>query len=435
MHLTDVEKRLLDGNDGRLKQIAMENIVRYAEILGAERLCRVTKATVFCGAHNYLSVCDSDDFHEVFCRMNLGIDEAVRFDATDPDCCIQSCVSPCDQHQHATFGQSEAFFRKNQTFLEEARKAGVIIAGTCAPYLTGWLPVRGEHFVTTESGVTLIGNSLWGAMANSDGIEAAFWSAICGRTPLWGNHLSESRTGTHDVRVAAEINTLFDWDLLGMAVGRQMPGRAIPVVHRNGRAPFKDVNFNKLRQFCTALAVSSSCEMCHLPGITPEARSVADAFGNNPATASLIIEDDDLTAAYEEICTPGDGPVDLVSLGCPHYDIDQIKQVAAALEGKKISSSVHFMVWTVYPIKCMADENGFTQIIEAAGGHIYTSTCPTTIGDPLLKSCSGMVFDSLKQAASVKSSADARIYAGDVASCIAAATTGRWEERLRWHPS
>ena len=431
MHLTAEEQRMLDGRAGRLKQAALANIVRYAVILGAERLCRVTKATVFCGAHNYLSVCESADFHEVFSRMNLAVDEVIPFDDTDADCHVQSCVSPCDQYRYAPLGQSAAFFEKNAYFLEEARRAGVTIAGTCAPYLTGWLPVRGEHFVTTESGVTVIGNSLWGAMGNSDGIEAAFWSAICGRTPLWGNHISENRAGTHDVRVTAKIGTLFEWDLLGTAVGNQIPGRAIPVMHGD----FQNVTFNKLRQFCTSLAVTSSCEMCHIAGITPEAATVADAFRGRPPAAALSIEAGDLETAYAAICDPGGGELDLVSLGCPHYDIDQIKRVAAALKGRKINPNVHFMVWTVYPIKCMADENGYTRIIENAGGHIYTSTCPTTIGEPLLKSCAAMLFDSLKQAASVKSSVNARIHAGDAAQCIEAAISGRWEEYLRWKRS
>lgn len=54
VHLTPEEQEMLDGKQGRLKQVAMENIVRYAQVLGASKLCRVTKATVFCGAHNYL---------------------------------------------------------------------------------------------------------------------------------------------------------------------------------------------------------------------------------------------------------------------------------------------------------------------------------------------------------------------------------------------
>jgi predicted aconitase len=431
VNLSDDEKRMLDGSRGRLKQAAMENILRYAEILGAEALCEVTKATVFCGAHHYLDVCRSDDFHEVFSKMNLGGDRVIPFDETAPGCQVQSCVSPCDRSRYAPLGQTEAFFRKNAYYLDEARKAGVTMVGSCAPYLTGWLPVKGEHFVTTESGVTVIGNSIWGAMGNADGIEAAFWSAICGRTPRWGNHIPENRGGTHLVRVADRVDDLLDWDLLGMAVGTRMPPSAVPVI----QGDFSRVTFTRLRQFCTSLAVTSNCEICHIVEITPEARSVADALRGRPADAEIRIADQDLGPAYEAVCDPGEGEVTLVSLGCPHYDIEQIKRVAAALEGKRISPHVHFMVWTVYPVKCMADENRYTQIIERAGGHIYTGTCPTTIGPCLLDSHSAMVFDSLKQAASVRSGATGRIHVGAVDQCIQAAVRGHWGEELRWKRS
>ncbi len=61
---------LCDLADKCHKQAALQNIVRYAEILGAESLCSVTKATVFCGAHHYLGACKSGDFDLVFFRLN-----------------------------------------------------------------------------------------------------------------------------------------------------------------------------------------------------------------------------------------------------------------------------------------------------------------------------------------------------------------------------
>jgi predicted aconitase len=428
VRLEDYEKRLLSGEEGRLKQICLENILRYAEVLGADELCEVTKATVFCGAHNYLNVKPSDSPDEVFSRMNLAVDEIVPFDSTYENCYIQSCVAPCDQYENEPFTQSAEFFQKNSEFLEQARRAGVIITGTCAPYLTGWLPIRGEHFVTTESGVTVMGNSIWGAMGNSDGIEAAFWSAICGRTPKWGNHVEENRGATHVVEVHAEVNSLLEWDLLGRAVGDPLVTRAVPVISGD----FRGVTFQKLRQLCTTLAISSNCEMCHLAGYTPEARSVEDALRGKKPAGTLVVDESALQQAYEAVCDPGDGEIDFVSLGCPHYDIDQIKRVCDYLQGKRISPNVHFMLWTVYPLKAMADENGYTRIIEQAGGHIYTSSCPGTIGKVFLRNYSGLVFDSLKQAGSVKPETSNPVYFGDVQACIDAAVSGRWEEKHRW---
>ncbi len=428
LRLTDYENEVLGGAEGRLKQVSLENIVRYATILGAEELCEVTKATVFCGAHNYLSVCESNDIDTVFSRMNLAVDGTIPFDRTYENSYIQSCVCPCDQSEHESFGQTAAFFAKNAEYLEQARKAGVIIAGTCAPYLTGWLPVRGEHFVTTESSVTLMGNSLWGAMGNSDGIEAAFWSAICGRTPRWGNHVEANRAGTHLVLVEAEVDTVLEWDLLGQAVGVALPSGAIPVI--SGR--FSSVTFQKLKQFYTTLAVSSNCEMCHIVGVTPEARTVYDAFRGKQSAGTITIDERAMVESYEAACDPGVGAIDFVSLGCPHYDIDQIKAVSRHLEGKRVPAGVNLMIWTVYPIKAMADVNGYTSIIEDAGGHIYTGSCPSSMGSVFLDSYKGQVFDSVKQAGSVRSGTEGAVYYGDWRSCLDAAVAGRWEEGHRW---
>jgi cis-L-3-hydroxyproline dehydratase len=428
MKLTPYEESVLNGLHGRLVQVALENIIRYADVLGATELCEVTKATVFCGAHHYLNFCNTDNFHELFTKMNLGKDEIIPFNQTYPNCYTQSCVSPCDQFSFDSLHQSKKYFDKNTSYLEECRKAGVTIAGSCAPYLTGWLPVKGEHFVTTESGVTAIGNSLWGAMGNSDGIEAAFWSSICGRTPLWGNHIEENRKATHHVVVEANIDHLIEWDLLGKAVGMKLPSSSIPVVDGH----FKSVNFTKLAQFFTTILMSSNCELCHVSGITPEARDVSDAFKGSPSHGDWVVTNKDLQYAYDLMCDEGAQSVDFVSLGCPHYNIDLIKKAAEYIEGKKINPNVHFMIWTVYPIKAMADLNGYTRIIEEAGGKIYTSSCPTTVGNIFLDHYSGFVFDSYKQARSVKSDTDKPVFYGDMKTCIDVAVSGRWEVENRW---
>jgi hypothetical protein len=125
LRLSGEEQDILDGRQGRLKQVCLQNIVRYAGILGAEELCPVGRATVFCGAHRYLEVCGSGDFDEVFSRMNLAVEEPIPFDRTCPGCAVQSDVSACERRAWRPLGQRRAFFRKNRRFLERARRAGV----------------------------------------------------------------------------------------------------------------------------------------------------------------------------------------------------------------------------------------------------------------------------------------------------------------------
>ncbi len=429
MKLTPYEQEMLDGTHGRLKQVALENIVSYAEILGADELCTVTKATVFCGNHAYQSACNAPDFETVFTEMNLCRSEKIVFDEIAPECHAQTCVAPCDMYDYKTFNQSEEFFNRNNYFVEECSKAGVIIAGTCSPYLNGWIPVKGEHFVTTESSMTTLGNSLWGACCNSDGIEAAFWSAICGRTPKWGYHTDEYRKGTHLVEVKTELHTIIDWEVLGTAIGKKLPPNANPVLV----GEFKNVDFNKIRCFLVALSIASNCRMVHIVGVTPEAATVEMAFGGNEAKDTYVITDEEMQAAYDSCTYPGESDeIELVSLGCPHYDIDQIKKVAEYMKGKKVKDGLLFMVWTEYPIKHMADINGFTKIIEEAGGHIFTSTCPTTIGDVFLSKHKAHVYDSNKQAGSVRSEFDGPVFYTDMYNCMEIAITGTIKEENKW---
>ena len=45
--LTEYEQKMLDGEMGPFKQRAIQKIVDYANALGAEQLCVVSKATVY----------------------------------------------------------------------------------------------------------------------------------------------------------------------------------------------------------------------------------------------------------------------------------------------------------------------------------------------------------------------------------------------------
>jgi predicted aconitase len=221
---------------------------------------------------------------------------------------------------------------------------------------------------------------------------------------------------------------MLEWDLLGKAIGDQLTTGSIPVVSGD----LSGITFDNLRQMLTALAISSNCEMCHIVGCTPEARTVEDAFqGARPREASLI-DGPAIRKAYDAVCTSGESPIDFVSLGCPHYSLYQIQQLAAMLDGRKIHPDVQFTVWTVYPVKAMADENGYTRMVEDAGGSINCGTCPASIGDHLLGRHETMLFDSLKQAEAVTSATNKTVYYADTRACVDAAVKGTFSDRYRY---
>jgi hypothetical protein len=112
---------------------------------------------------------------------------------------------------------------KNLAMLSRFVDSGVILSGTCVPYLLGFIPLAGDHFVSCESSAVLFLNSLMGACGNGDGIEASFCAAVCGYTPLGGMHLPENRRATHVVEIQSQPESVHDWDVLGHAVGNKLP--------------------------------------------------------------------------------------------------------------------------------------------------------------------------------------------------------------------
>jgi hypothetical protein len=95
MRLTPYEQSMLDGKYGRLKQICMGKIIQYAEVLGADELCTVTKATVYMGAHPYLEAVKSDNYDEIFSKMYVCANETIPLTPFAEECFSQTCVGTC----------------------------------------------------------------------------------------------------------------------------------------------------------------------------------------------------------------------------------------------------------------------------------------------------------------------------------------------------
>lgn len=68
----------------------MENICRYAKVLGADELCKVTMSTVFAGSHAYLKAAGNDEVKANFCAMNMASEEVIELDSFSPECMTQT---------------------------------------------------------------------------------------------------------------------------------------------------------------------------------------------------------------------------------------------------------------------------------------------------------------------------------------------------------
>ena len=426
LKLTEYEKGLLAGSEGNGKKKAMEFIVRYANVLGAEELCDVSRATLFIGAQHYLDCYPvNENYKKIFSEFYLCSDEEVDFPDISESCKAQTCAASCDFRNCEKTHMSNEYQKRNLSYINITKNMGVKIVESCTPYYVGWIPMMGEHFVSTESSNVVISNSIFGAMGNSDGVENAVCSAITGRTPKWGMHIKENRYADCLVNIKSRAENMFDWDVIGFTVGRLMPKHVVPVIVGD----FKRPDINSFRQFASTISVTSAAEICHIVGVTPEAQSLEMAVGNKQILHEIDITEEEYEKSVRMIGCEDNGAVDYISIGCPHLALDELKVISEYIGGRKVKGGVELLIWTDYATKEMADVNGYTEAIENAGGYLLTGSCPIVMREESHKHAKAMAMFGAKQAFGIQHQTKVPVYYGDIFQCIDAAISGKWEGR------
>lgn len=424
MHLTEYDLSLLEGAEGTGKQKAMEFIVRYAQVLNADELCDVSRATLFIGAQHYLDCYRHNErYSKIFSEFYLCSEEEAVIPKIAPICKAQTCAAACDFRGYAKTHLSEEYAAKNWSYLKATKSAGVKIVESCTPYYVGWIPLMGEHFVSTESSNVVISNSIFGAMGNSDGVEHAVCAAITGRTPKWGMHIKENRFADCIVNIKCKADDMFDWDVIGFTIGRLLPKHMIPVVCNIHKRP----DINSFRQFASTLSVTSATEICHIVGLTPEAQTLAMAVGTKQILHEINITEEEYYKSIRMIGDGGSGPVDYVSIGCPHLSLDELKTIAEYIDGNKIKNGVELLIWTDYATKEMADVNGYTETIEKSGAYLLCGSCPVVMREKCHSHAKAMAMFGAKQAYSIRNQTNVPVYYGNIYQCIDSAISGEWK--------
>lgn len=276
-----------------------------------------------------------------------------------------------------------------------------------------------------ESSAVIYCNSVLGARTNTEGRESVGAAMLTQRIPCWGYHLDRNRRGSHLVQLRTDVESTADWGLLGYWIGDRVQER-VPVVAGVGKLP----NLARLKHFGAAASSSGGVEMYHLVGITPEAMTAEQAFGGNAPVEVLTFGEREKREAYERINSTGaDRKVDYVMLGCPHYSIEQIWEVAQLLEGRKVHADCELWIFTPRALKSLADQNGYTRTIEAAGGHLMSDSC-SAMSRAAPKGTRVVALDSAKQAHYLPAILGVQAWFGSTAECVEAACTGRWNGGL-----
>jgi predicted aconitase len=428
MKLTDHEKAMLDGREGKARQKAMELLVRYGEALNAERFVDTTNVAGVPGTSNVFlenHFRDPGDRYDViYSRFDLDSDEVVEVPRVSVNSChLQGGVDP---ENWETLGAKPEALRISQAGEHSATNRGIKILKTCTPYLAGNVPAKGEHCAWMESSAVVYCNSVLGARTNTEGRESTSAAMLTGKIPDWGFHRDDYRFATHRIDVEVPVESLMDWGMLGYFVG-DVVGERIPVLLGKMSTP----DLIRHKHFGAAAASSGGVEMYHLVGITPEAATLEQALGPNRPVETIRYGQAERRRIYEVLNARGNNKnVDYVMLGCPHAALEQIQEAARLLEGKKVASGCHLWIFTSRVVRALAEKEGLARVIREAGGVLITDTC-SAIGQALPPGTKVAALDSAKQTHYLPAIMGIEAWFGSTQDCIDAALTGKWNGVLR----
>jgi hypothetical protein len=370
MQLLPNEKKILSGSEGRAMQKAMQILAALGEIYGARRMMPVTSVQVAGVSYDNLGEAGLEFLSELADGGGK-----VR---------VQTTLNPAgmDIENWSNLGIDPDFAKKQARILEAFSRMGIPATCTCTPYLIGNLPQFGEHIAWSESSAVCYANSVLGARTNREGGPSALASALTGLTPEYGFHLDEHRLPGMTFQVDEHLKETIEFGTLGKVIGEYIQAsRSVPYI-----TGIQEASLENLKSLCASLATYGGAALFHMQGITPEASLFA------PPKNKIHITQSELSAAAQSLSDALEKEVDFVSLGCPHLSINEIKEVAHLLEGRQVKRE--FWITTARGTKRLADQLGYTRIIESAGAKFAADTC--CVVAPIQGRFNAMATDSAK---------------------------------------
>jgi len=409
VRLRDRDEAMLGGEMGPATALAMKIVSRMGRIAGAPRLIDITHAhidsTIFVG--------------------DAGLEFAERLASLGARVVVPSSlnVSGVDEHYWGEWPVASEWASKAHRQMVAYRSMGTTETWTCAPYQTQARPSFGQQIAWGESNAIVFANSVIGARTERYPDLYDVCAAITGRVPEVGLHTDAGRRGHVLITMTGVPHRLQELDefypVLGFLIGRLADDR-IPVVEGLTVRPTDD----QLKAFGATAASSGSVALFHLVGITPEAPTTAAAFGGLSPEVTHHVGMPELLDARRQLTTNADAPVNLVLLGSPHFSIDEFRQLAPLLRGRRKADSVEFLVTTSRIMRTLAADTGMLRDLEAFGGRITVDTC--VLATPMLPpTITTIMTNSGKYAYYVPGLLSRQVVYGSLEDCVESAVQGR----------
>jgi predicted aconitase len=418
MELSKEEEKLLKGDYGDAARRVMEVAVKVGEIKGAQRMIDIVSV------HSGILMCYVEGLGS-FGTVGIELLEELAAAGLKFKVPYSTDVLGMDLREWKNMGLPDEFAQTQMRSVTALNKLGAMPGFSCLPYLEGNLPKPGDHVAWVETVDMVMANSYIGARSNREVDLTALAAALCGRTPEYGYHLSENRYGDLLIKVAPDLDYA-DLGALGFYVGNYAGrvGAEVPVF--DGLR--QNLSLEEIRHLVEPVAVLGPIGLVHIVGVTPEARTLEEAFGGKKTREVLTVGKKELKEASEALNSAKGKKLDLIVIGCSFCTLGQIKKIAGLLEGRKVHKGVTLWVQTSETMRHLAERCGDAQTIEKAGGRLY---CACTYMTSVKKYYGfKVVATDAPCLAYIGPSTpwlgfEGALY-GSTEQCVEAALTGRW---------
>jgi len=392
MRLDQEEKDMLEGKYGKAAQKSMEILTTLGEIFDAESMIAVHGVQIAGVSYANLGEAGLEYLTE------MAEDGKVR---------VLTTLNPAgmDRENWQVLGIDKEFAKNQNRAIDAFAKMGIITTCSCTPYLIGNAPHYGQHIAWAESSAVCYSNSVIGARTNREGGPSALAAALTGKTPNYGYHLDQNRHGQILVKINAPVKGTDEFGVLGKIIGDKLVelGKKIPYI-----TGIPSATVEELKSFCASVATYGGTALFHMEDVTPE-------YNKYPKPSELVfeIDQDGLDIARAELIDD-DIEIDFVSIGCPHASIHEIAKLANLLRGKNVKKE--FWITTARPTKKIADEAGYSKIIEDAGAKFAADTC--CVVAPIKGRFKGIMVDSAKACYYGRAKNKFKVKIGSIEECI-----------------
>jgi len=406
MQLTSEERELAAGARGQAHAMAMRIVADTGRLLGADRLIHVESAHIDgCLYHGDSGVLFAEKLVELGGRVS--VPATLNVGALD-------LMHP--KRVRLDHGRRDMALRLMRAY----EALGCKPTWTCSPYQAGHRPRAGVDVAWGESNAVAFCNSVLGARTNRYGDFLDIACAIVGRAPRYGLHLPENRRARLLIdtgQLSARLRGLDAfWPVLGAWVGREAGSRIVAI---DGLQQF--ATEDRMKALGAAAASFGAVGLFHIVGVTPEARTMNDAFGGEAPEETVRLTSDMVRTARGWLSTASGDGVEAVAVGSPHLSFQEMVAIADLLAGRRVQ--LPFFAHTGRHVLKQLEAEGKLAEIQAAGVSVVADTC--IVVTPILPAKAGVLLtNSGKFANYAPGNTGWPVVYGSLAECVETAVRG-----------